>query len=151
MPEQIVLFETAIEMTLVYKVIFTLVSLLVIIVISKLIINQAKRIQKQKKMKRSRYFLLRKVVRLLATMILAVILILIWGIDMDNLWGTLTSLIALLGIGFLAVWSLLGNILAGIIVFFTTPFKIGDHIEVVPDEVKGKVLAINTFYTLLLG
>ncbi|WP_372807135.1 mechanosensitive ion channel domain-containing protein [Pontiella sp.] len=35
--------------------------------------------------------------------------------------------------------------LAGILLFFTTPFRIEDVIEVMPDGIKGQVLAINTF------
>jgi small-conductance mechanosensitive channel len=55
----------------------------------------------------------------------------------------------MIAVAFFAVWSLVGNILAGIIIFFTEPFKINDQIEILPENIKGKVIAINTFFTLL--
>jgi len=77
-------------------------------------------------------------------------LILIWNVNVKNVWVSLTGIMALVAIGFFAVWSLVGNILAGIIIYFTSPFKIEDTIEVMPDGICGTVLAINTFYTVLL-
>jgi small-conductance mechanosensitive channel len=62
----------------------------------------------------------------------------------------MAGILAMVAVAFFAVWSLVGNILAGIILYFTTPFKINDNIEILPDGIKGKVLAINTFYTVLL-
>ena len=62
----------------------------------------------------------------------------------------MTGILALIAVAFFAVWSLVGNILAGMIIYFTTPFKINDLIEVMPDGIKGKVLTINTFFTVLI-
>ena len=74
---------------------------------------------------------------------------LIWGFDFEQAWLSITGFVAMIAVAFFAVWSLIGNILAGVILFFTSPFKTGDTIEVMPDNIKGKVLIINLFYTLI--
>ena len=56
----------------------------------------------------------------------------------------------MIAVGFIAVWSILSNILAGIMIYFTSPFKVKDCIEIAPDGICGQVLAINTIYTLLI-
>ncbi len=87
---------------------------------------------------------------MLSSIILIAALILIWGVNVRDLWVSVAGILAMVAVAFFAVWSLVGNILAGLILYFTTPFRINDTIEVVPDGVKGRVLAINTFYTVIL-
>jgi len=76
-------------------------------------------------------------------------MVLVWGINVKSLWFSVGSVLAMIAVAFFAVWSLIGNILAGVILFFTTPFKVNDTIEIMPDEIRGKVLAVNTFFTVL--
>ncbi|WP_372808421.1 mechanosensitive ion channel domain-containing protein [Pontiella sp.] len=111
--------------------------------------RSAKKTHVSKGLRQSRYFAIRKLLRLLSFGIAVVGLILIWGLSFRHVWLTVSSAVAVIAIAFFAVWSLVGNILAGILLFFTTPFRIEDVIEVMPDGIKGQVLAINTFYTVL--
>ena len=76
-------------------------------------------------------------------------LISVWGINVKNLWISITSILAVIAIGFFAIWSLLSNICAGVILFFTSPFKVDDYIEILPENITGKVLAVNLFFALL--
>ena len=55
--------------------------------------------------------------------------------------------VAGLGIG-IALQGVLGNVVAGLTIIFTTPFRVGEHIEVVGE--KGDVHAIELFSTTLL-
>lgn len=54
----------------------------------------------------------------------------IWGIDQDDLFLFISSLLTVIGVAFFAQWSLLSNITSGLILFFNHPMKLGDTIEV---------------------
>jgi len=132
------------------KIILSVVILIIIFLLSHLLKLTAKRTQQKLKMRKSRYFAIRRFFTSISLLLMFVSLILIWNVNVKNVWVSLTGIMALVAIGFFAVWSLVGNILAGIIIYFTSPFKIEDTIEVMPDGICGTVLAINTFYTVLL-
>lgn len=81
----------------------------------------------------------------------ALILIIIWGVDPRNLFLTLSSVFAVIGVAFFAQWSVLSNITAGIILFFSSPFKIGDYVKILDKDfpIEAKIEDIYTFYTYL--
>ncbi|MFC1490268.1 mechanosensitive ion channel family protein [Candidatus Latescibacterota bacterium] len=132
------------------KIILSLIVWVMITFLMQIFKFYTRKTQKRLKLKMSRYLAIKRIMSLFSTLILIVILVFIWGLDIKNMWVSLTGFVAMVAIAFLAVWSLIGNILAGFILFFTSPFKIDDTIEIMPDEITGKVLAINLFYTLLI-
>lgn len=138
------------DAVIIEKLVFSVVSFGLVSICAQLLKNYAKKTQRDLNIQKSRYFALNRLITLLSTMLIVILLILIWGINLKNLWGSLTGILAMIAVAFFAVWSLIGNILAGLILFFTSPFKINDHIEVLPDSIQGKVLAINTFYTVVM-
>jgi MscS family membrane protein len=78
-------------------------------------------------------------------------LIIIWGMDTRNIFVALSSVFAVIGVALFAQWSLLSNITAGIIIYFSAPFKIGDYIRILDKEMplEARVEDIYTFYTHL--
>lgn len=93
----------------------------------------------------------RIVVRILnfLTFILGVISItLIWGVDQKQLLVFFTSTITVLGIAFFAQWSLLSNITAGVVIFFTHPLKLGDHVRITEKDylIEGRLESISFFF-----
>ena len=62
-----------------------------------------------------------------------------------------TSILTVIGVAFFAQWSILSNITAGIIVFFSSPFRIGDTIKILDKDypIEAKIVDIKSFYTLL--
>lgn len=109
----------------------------------------ARKTQKKLGIRKSRYFATRRLLSIASLFIICLLLILVWDVNIKNVWVSVTSILAMVAIAFFAVWSLVGNILAGVILYFTSPFKIDDSIEVLPDGIRGKVLTINTFYAVL--
>jgi small-conductance mechanosensitive channel len=65
------------------------------------------------------------------------------------MWTMLTTVGALVGIGFFAVWSVLSNWLCTFVILVTRPFAIGDDVEFVGDPVRGRVVDLNFIYTTL--
>lgn len=77
--------------------------------------------------------------------------LLIFGIDLKQFGVFATSILAVLGVGFFAQWSMLSNLTASIILFFHHPMRIGDTIKILDKEydLTGEVKDIKSFYTLL--
>lgn len=80
------------------------------------------------------------------------ILIAIWGVDTKNLFIALSSIFAVIGVALFAQWSILSNITAGIIIYFSAPYKIGDKIQIMDKDIPviARIESINTFYTHLI-
>ncbi len=57
-------------------------------------------------------------------------LLLIWGVNIRELGLILSSVFAVIGVALFASWSILSNVTAGVILFFSFPFKIGDRIRI---------------------
>lgn len=126
-------------------------SAVIVLSVFRFFKSKARKTRDEFNLDESRYFLIKRIISVFSYIIIAAVLVFIWGINLKNVWITLSSIAAMVAIAFVAVWSLLGNILAGLLLYFTTPFKINDNIEVSPDNISGKVVAINAFYTVLLG
>jgi len=75
------------------------------------------------------------------------------GVSAQVLWTALTGFIAVAAVAFFAIWSVLSNLFCALLIFALGPFRIGDGVEVIDSAdkpgVKGRVLAINLFYTTL--
>ncbi len=76
---------------------------------------------------------------------------LIWGVNLKDFSLFLSSVLAVLGIGFVAQWSLLSNLTASVILFFNHPLRLGDRIRVMDKDFdwSGKVEDISGFYLFM--
>ncbi len=90
---------------------------------------------------------LKWVVRILATVLVLGVL----GFELGGIWGMLSTILAMVAIGFVAVWSLLSNPSSVFLILFLRPFQIGDDIEIAGEPVKGRVIDLNYFFTTLLA
>jgi small-conductance mechanosensitive channel len=83
--------------------------------------------------------------------VLALVLILgVFGFNLGGLWAMFATVLGMIAIGFVAVWSLLSNTSATLLILILRPFQVGDDIELAGDPVKGRVIDLNFFYTTLL-
>ncbi|MCT8340424.1 mechanosensitive ion channel family protein [Flavobacteriaceae bacterium TK19130] len=78
-------------------------------------------------------------------------MIFIWGVETKDLGWALSSVFAVIGVGFFAQWSILSNITSGVIMFFTFPYKIGDYIKIHDKEYEyeGTIDDIKAFQVIL--
>ncbi|WP_245668106.1 mechanosensitive ion channel family protein [Flagellimonas zhangzhouensis] len=76
---------------------------------------------------------------------------LIWGVNLKEFSLFLSSVLAILGVGFVAQWSLLSNLTASVILFFSHPLRLGDRIRVMDKDFDwtGKVEDISGFYLFM--
>ncbi|AWG22037.1 mechanosensitive ion channel protein MscS [Flavobacterium faecale] len=71
-----------------------------------------------------------KYLDLLINIIAFLALIIIWGVQPKDIIIAVSSFTTVVGVAMVAQWSILSNITAGIILFFSFPFKIGDIIKI---------------------
>ncbi len=76
---------------------------------------------------------------------------LIWGVDLEDFSVFISSILAILGVGFVAQWSILSNLTASVILFFNHPLRLGDRIRVMDKDFDwtGKVEDISGFYLFM--
>lgn len=100
---------------------------------------------------KSRVKIVKKVVNLVLYIVLFVILFLIWGIDPSELIAYVASLLTVMGIAFLAQWSIISNITSTLIIFFNHQVNIGDTIVILDKEyhIEGKISDIGIFFIII--
>lgn len=80
-----------------------------------------------------------------------ILLVLLLGIEYSQLSVFLSSVFAVIGIALFAQWSILSNITAGLIIFFTFPYRVGDNVKVVDkeDDISGIIEEITLFHVII--
>lgn len=73
----------------------------------------------------------------------------LWGFEIGTILALLGSVLGLVAIGFVAVWSVLSNLLCTFVLVVFKPFSIGDEIELPADNVKGRVVDLSFIFTTL--
>lgn len=75
-------------------------------------------------------------------------LAIIWGVKFQEFTIFLSSVLAVLGVGFFAQWSILSNLTASFILFFYHPIRIGHRIKIIDKDYNwvGEVKNITAFY-----
>ena len=87
-----------------------------------------------------------------AVIVVAVAMVLnVWGIPTQTLLALLGTVLGLVAIGFVAVWSVLSNLLCTFVLIFFKPFYVGDELEFPADSVAGKVVDLTLIFTTLRG
>lgn len=92
-----------------------------------------------------------RVLNLIINTLAIIAIMVLWGVDTDNLFLALGSVFAVIGVALFAQWSILSNITSGIILFFSAPFHVGDFIKILDKDmpIEATVEDIFTFYTHL--
>lgn len=73
----------------------------------------------------------------------------LWGVSVGGLWTVLVSAIAVVGVGFVANWAMVSNFTASIFIAVWRPFQLGDMVEVIPENLKGRLVGRNMMFVVL--
>jgi small-conductance mechanosensitive channel len=126
---------------------------IIVLLISKFILTKTiRKVGKLGDIHEARTRLIIKYVSVGLTIVGTAALIFIWGVEFQQIGVVFSSVFAVLGVALFAIWSILSNITAGVILFFSFPFKIGDRIRILdkdfPEE--GIILDIKAFHVYLI-
>ncbi|MTG97159.1 MULTISPECIES: mechanosensitive ion channel domain-containing protein [Myroides] len=135
------------------KIVITAIIIILYFPCRKLVSYIIRSFSNKEKRKDNRVIL---VIRLFNTLLLVLFLILIltiWGVQPENFMLTLTSVFTVIGVAMFAQWSLLSNITAGILLFFSFPFRIGDVIRIQDKDfpIEGTITDIKAFCTIIIS
>jgi small-conductance mechanosensitive channel len=93
---------------------------------------------------------LRLILRYAILMVAAILVLGRWGFQIDTLIAVLGTVLGLVAIGFVAVWSVLSNFLCAFVLILFKPFSVGDEVELTGgDGVKGRVIDLSLLFTTL--
>jgi small-conductance mechanosensitive channel len=73
----------------------------------------------------------------------------VWGVGLGGVWAVLVSLITVIGVGFLATWTMISNFTANFFLVLWRPFYFGQTVEILPENLKGRVTDRNLMFTTL--
>lgn len=97
--------------------------------------------------------ILNAIIKWLTLIVLLLVVLGVFGISVASFWAALSGVLVLLAIGFVAVWSLLSNLLCSVLLIIFAPFRVDDVIEIQdpasPVTVRGRVLDINIMFSTL--
>jgi len=91
----------------------------------------------------------RRVFKWIITVAALVLALGAFGLNLGGMWGIISTILAMVAVGFVAVWSVLSNTLCTLIIMLFRPFAVGDEIEFAGEPVKGRVIDLNFIYTTL--
>ena len=69
--------------------------------------------------------------------------------SVNGLWTLLVSAVTVIGVGFLAVWTMISNVTASLFITIWRPFQFGQTIELLPENLKGRIVDRNMMFTVL--
>lgn len=129
----------------------TIVALVIFMILRYLVNTIIDNIGKTSEFAESRTQLVKKYIDYFIYMLALLVIISIWGIKPEQIFLFISSVLTVIGVAFFAQWSILSNITAGIILFFSSPFKIGNVIKIMDKDypIEAKIIDIRSFYTLL--
>jgi len=134
------------------EIIATAITLALYIPFRKLVGYIIRSFSTKEQRKDSRVVLIIRLFNTLLSVIFLIVILTIWGVKAENFMLTLTSVFTVIGVAMFAQWSLLSNITAGILLFFSFPFRIGDTIRIQDKDfpIEAKILDIKAFCTILM-
>lgn len=133
------------------QVIQSVVAVLVLIIISKTLQRIIDRAGMKFSYHKIRIKIVKKVITLVLYLVLMGVLLLVWGIAPSQLATYIASLFTVVGIAFLAQWSIISNITSTLIIFFNHQVNIGDTIVILDKDyqIEGKISDIGIFFIII--
>lgn len=124
--------------------------LLLVGLIYRLLAGGLRTLERRQRLSRDIAFVMQRLLRWVAVVIAAV-LVLGWLGFLENAWATVTTVLALVAIGFVATWSILSNVLCSIVLLMMRPFSVGDRVELPGQGLGGRVVNFTLVFTVLRG
>ena len=136
---------------LILQIGFSFLALVVILLLISFSRRMIVRFARKHNFHEKRLFYVNKVNTLLYVLLFLLILSIIWGFDIQGLPVYFASFFGIVGIAFFASWSILSNITASMIIFFSYRIRIGDQIRIVDGDnsVTGRVRDMNMFTIII--
>lgn len=117
------------------ELIWTLATFIIVIVFRLIGRTTVRRIGRLSGIAEARTLLITKYIYAILSFLGIGAITFIWGVNFKDLGLLFSSVFAVIGVALFAQWSILSNVTAGVILFFSFPFKIGDRIKILDKEI----------------
>lgn len=133
------------------QIIFTVITILLSIIVRFILFKFIRKYASFSLNIQSRIEPILRAISIVIKSLAFIAIITIWGVDKGNIVVALSSVFAVIGVALFAQWSILSNITAGLILFFNSPFTVGDKIKILDGDFPTEAIIVNikTFYTHL--
>lgn len=140
-----------IENPYLHEEISTIVAILVFVILKSIIAKIVRKYATLNEALEHRTNLIIKYINILLRTLTLLSVTIIWGVQKDQIFLFISSVFAVVGVASFAQWSILSNITAGVVLFFSYPFKIGDVIKIHDKDfsIEAEIEDIKAFYILL--
>ena len=112
------------------QITFTIITLIALTVFQFILKKMAQKVGRKSEIQVTRTRLMFKYINILVILIAIFLLLLSWDYELKDLSLLFSSVFAVLGVALFAIWSILSNVTAGVILFFSFPYKIGNKIKI---------------------
>ena len=133
------------------EILATIILILVLVVLRMIIAKLIKQFASTSHLFEHRTNLVIKYINILMNILVTTSLIVVWGVETQDIFITISSIATVIGVAMFAQWSILSNITSGMILFFSFPFRIGDTIKIHDKDfpIEAEIEDINTFHVSL--
>lgn len=118
-----------------HELLATAILFVVLLVLKYVITKTVRRVGRLSDIIEARTLLITKYFSILLTILGFGILTFIWDIQFRQVGIAFASVFTIIGVALFASWSILSNITAGIVLFFSFPFKIGDRVKIMDKDI----------------
>ncbi|MFH7319659.1 hypothetical protein ACHHRT_03495 [Desulfurivibrio sp. D14AmB] len=136
-----------------------LFGIVVVVVLGLLLYFGSKRVLKlllrRQYLDQATYVIAKLSIRWLCMIIVAVLVLQQLGVGLPHILAGLLTVAGMVAIGFIAVWSVLSNVMCALLLAATGAFRVGDEVEVIEPAgsdkgLRGRVRGFNLMYTTLI-
>ncbi|QCX39919.1 mechanosensitive ion channel [Aureibaculum algae] len=134
-----------------YQILLTIGLIVSLLIIGQLIKLAIRKFTILKSIDLNRRKIILNLHYLILYILFGVFIAIIWGVDFRDFTVFLSSILAVLGVGFIAQWSILSNLTASVILFFNHPVRIGHRIRIIDKDYDwvGTVTDISGFFLFM--
>lgn len=120
------------------EILATAITVAVLLVVKFVTDKTIRRIGRISDIVEARTRLITKYASILTTLLGFGIISFIWSVDFREVGVVFSSVFAIIGVALFASWSILSNVTAGVVLFFSFPFKIGDRVKIMDKDIEGE-------------
>jgi small-conductance mechanosensitive channel len=135
--------------TLLITVVLLIAASIVIFLLKRLLHNWLRRVEARLGLPYEVVLTVTRITSSVLWVITVMVILEIWGIGVGGVWTLLVSAATLIGVGFLATWTMVSNITASLLIMIWRPFRLGDTVEVLPEKLKGRVVDRDLMFVVL--
>lgn len=134
-----------------YKVLMGIIVLIAYRILKRIVNRAILNLATSKGVKKARLSFIQRCFNVVLLFLTASVFAIITDIGYGDVSLFLSSIFAVLGVAFIAQWSILSNITASFLIFFVFPYRVGDRIKVVDkdEDISGEIQEISMFHVLI--